>query len=130
MVKNNEKVTKSFLPLTKALCAKVTETPEDSKITVFRKGNSQISNTAIPKGGQIQPIVTAGFNAIWKYAQKNPKKNITSEDINNAKANNIFFWTAFVCWPSNVASVIISLNQQVKTNPKQKRVQKIKGKTP
>jgi hypothetical protein len=47
-----------------ALWAKVTETPEDNKITVFKKGNSQISNTSIPKGGHEQPIDTAGFNAI------------------------------------------------------------------
>jgi len=46
------------------LCANVTVTPEDNKITVFKKGNSQISKTSIPKGGQLQPIKTEGFKAI------------------------------------------------------------------
>jgi len=47
-----------------ARCAKVTDTPEDNNITVFKKGNSQISNTSIPKGGHVQPIETAGLRAI------------------------------------------------------------------
>lgn len=35
--------------------------------------------TLIPRGGQVQPISGPGDKAVWKKAQKNPKKNIASD---------------------------------------------------
>jgi len=50
---------------------------------VFNKGTSIGSKTSIPFGGQIAPISTTGAKAEAKKAQKNAKKNMTSETINN-----------------------------------------------
>jgi hypothetical protein len=50
---------------------------------VFNKGTSIGLNTLIPFGGHIDPISITGANAAAKKAQKNAKKNITSETINN-----------------------------------------------
>jgi len=49
---------------------------------VFNKGTSIGSKTLIPFGGQIEPISMTGASAAAKKAQKNAKKNITSETIN------------------------------------------------
>jgi hypothetical protein len=49
---------------------------------VFNKGISIGSKTSIPFGGQIAPISITGARAAAKKAQKNAKKNITSEAIN------------------------------------------------
>lgn len=48
---------------------------------VFNKGTSSGLKLLIPKGGQISPNSTAGAKLLWKKAQKNEKKNITSETI-------------------------------------------------
>jgi hypothetical protein len=37
----------------------------------------------IPIGGQIDPNSTAGAKAEWKNAQKNEKKNATSDRMNS-----------------------------------------------
>jgi hypothetical protein len=58
-------------------------TPEDKRINVFKKGSSNGFITSIPFGGQTQPIETAGDKLEWKKAQKKPKKNSTSETMNN-----------------------------------------------
>jgi hypothetical protein len=58
-------------------------TPEDKRINVFKNGSSNGFITSIPFGGQTQPIETAGDRLEWKKAQKKPKKNSTSETINN-----------------------------------------------
>lgn len=36
----------------------------------------------MPTGGHVQPTSGVGASALWKKAQKNAKKNITSERIN------------------------------------------------
>lgn len=97
-----------------ALCAQVTVTPEDNKITVFHKGKPHGSNAEIPCGGQIHPIPIDGDSVQWKNAQKKLKKNITSEAINNAMPNLIPSCTLNVWLPSNVDSVTISENQRNK----------------
>jgi len=56
--------------------------PEHSKISVFNRGISTGLKTSIPLGGQIDPISSVGARAAAKKAQKNAKKNITSETIN------------------------------------------------
>jgi len=53
-------------PATIQWWAHVTEHPERSKIIVFNNGTSQGLNTAIPWGGQVTPISTAGEIAEWK----------------------------------------------------------------
>jgi len=52
-----------LLPLIKARCAQIVQTPEDNKITVFAKGKCHGIKTSIPTGGQTQPIPTAGAAA-------------------------------------------------------------------
>lgn len=54
-------------------------------------------------GGQTQPIATAGDKLTWKNAQKNAKKNITSETINNAiPQRNPLRTTCVWCpWPDS-----------------------------
>jgi len=74
-------------------------TPELSKITVFASGKYNGFNVSIPFGGQIAPIVTAGATLLWKNAQKNAKKNITSEVINNTIPKRKPFCTARVWCP-------------------------------
>lgn len=49
---------------------------------MFSKGTPQGLNGTILTGGQIPPISIAGDRLAWKYAQKNAKKNITSDTIN------------------------------------------------
>lgn len=66
-----------------ARCAQVILTPDDNKINVFKKGNSNGAISSNPLGGHKQPILTAGDKLEWKKAQKNPKKNIISDTINN-----------------------------------------------
>jgi len=59
--------------------AQVTLTPEESKIIVFIKGTLKGLKATKPIGGQMQPNSTLGERLLWKKAQKNEKKNITSE---------------------------------------------------
>jgi len=66
-----------------ALCAKVTVTPEDNKITVLTKGNPQGSNVIIYFGGHTLPISIAGAKLQCKKLQKNEKKNMISDTINS-----------------------------------------------
>ena len=70
----------------------------------------------MPTGGQTQPILIAGLRLQWKKPQKNEKKNITSEAINNIIPNFIPFCTLKLWCPSKVASIIISLNHLYKKN--------------
>lgn len=79
---------------------------------MFNKGIAFQDNGCIAAGGQTPPINIEGDKLKWKNAQKNEKKNITSEVINNAIANNIFCCTLKVWWPSKVASVTISENHK------------------
>jgi hypothetical protein len=50
---------------------------------VFNNGTSQGLKGCIACGGQIEPISIVGAKLEWKKAQKNAKKNITSDTINN-----------------------------------------------
>jgi len=67
-----------------AWCAKVIVTPEVNNNKVLIKGNPIISKGWILNGGQTQPKAIDGDKLKWKKPQKNAKKNITSETINNA----------------------------------------------
>jgi hypothetical protein len=60
-----------------------------------------------------------GAKAEWKNAQKKLTKNITSDTINNSIPYLKPNWTAKVCLPSKVDSVITSKNQlYIKANNK------------
>jgi hypothetical protein len=49
---------------------------------VFRRGTLNGFNGVIPAGGQQHPNSGVGDSLLWKNAQKNAKKNKTSEVIN------------------------------------------------
>jgi hypothetical protein len=49
---------------------------------VLAKGKCSGFKVSIPFGGHVAPIPTDGAMLLWKKAQKNAKKNITSEVIN------------------------------------------------
>jgi hypothetical protein len=71
----------SLSPIIIAACAAVNETPDAKSNTVFTAGNKKGTIDKTPLGGQTLPIQIEGANAKWKNAQKNEKKNITSETI-------------------------------------------------
>ena len=93
---------------------KVTVTPDNNKIKVFKKGTSQGSkiNSLIPTGGQLKFKAIVGVILDQKKAQKKAKKNITSEKINKSILIIKLVWTCLVWKPSKVASRIMSLNQE------------------
>jgi hypothetical protein len=49
---------------------------------VFKSGTLNGLIGVIPVGGQLQPSSGVGASLLWKNAQKNAKKNRTSEAIN------------------------------------------------
>ena len=78
----------------------VTETPLDNKIMVFSKGILNGSKLWIPSGGHVEPSSIDGETLLWKNAQKNLKKNITSEIMNKAIPNFKPICTTSVWKPS------------------------------
>ena len=54
--------------------------------------------------------------------KKNQKKNIISETIKRIIPNFKPFWTCIVCFPSNVPSLTISVNQNCTKNAKTKKL--------
>jgi hypothetical protein len=63
-------------------CAQVTVTPEARRTAVFRSGTLNGLSGLIPVGGQQQPSSGVGASLLWKNAQKNAKKNRTSDVMN------------------------------------------------
>jgi hypothetical protein len=49
---------------------------------VFNRGTEKGFNGSIPVGGQQHPNSGVGARLLWKNAQKNAKKNITSDVMN------------------------------------------------
>lgn len=66
-----------------AWCAHVTDTLEDSKVTVFKRGTPIDSRASILMGGQYILDSDSVQRELLKKAQKNLKKNITSEKMKN-----------------------------------------------
>lgn len=89
-------------------CAQVIEIPDNNKITVFNKGTPKGFNGCTLTGGHTAPKKIEGDKLEAKYAQKNPKKNIISEPINNIKPIFKPLWTIIVWSPLYVASLITS----------------------
>ena len=58
--------------------------PEPSRSAVLNSGRANGLIVSIPTGGHVQPISGLGLKALWKNAQKKPKKNIASDRINSA----------------------------------------------
>jgi hypothetical protein len=63
-------------------CAHVTVTPEARRTAVLRSGTLNGFRGLIPVGGQAHPISGVGDKLLWKNAQKNAKKNSTSDVMN------------------------------------------------
>ena len=57
---NNALIASALLPLIRARCAQIVQTPEDRRITVLAKGRCHGIKVSIPTGGQTQPTPTAG----------------------------------------------------------------------
>jgi hypothetical protein len=70
-------------PAINARCAQTVATPELNKITVLVRDNCKGLKVSTPFGGHTAPIETASAILLWKNAQKNAKKNITSLLMNN-----------------------------------------------
>ncbi len=108
IVKNNPWEACEWLFSIKLWWAHVTVTPEDKRIAVFSSGIWKGLKIWIFKGGQIFPISIVGDNLLWKKAQKNLKKNKTSEIINKIIPHRKPKITCFVWIPWNVLSREIS----------------------
>jgi len=65
----------------------------------------------MPSKGHSEPKTIEGHKDEWKKAQKKPKNNITSEEINKKKPKIKPLRTTKVWWPTRLASSVISLNQ-------------------
>jgi hypothetical protein len=63
-------------------CAQVTAEPDDSNITVLKRGRAHGDSGLMPVGGHMLPISILGANELWKNAQKNLKKKQISDRIN------------------------------------------------
>jgi hypothetical protein len=81
-------------------CAHVIEIPDESKIIVFISGIFKGLNSFKPTGGQTIPNSGVGEILLWKNAQKNEKKNKTSEAIKKMTPHFIPFITDFGWHPS------------------------------
>jgi hypothetical protein len=93
-----------------ALCAIVIVIPELSKSNVFTNGNPQTSSGCVSTGGHTAPIVAGGINVKWKKAQKNAKKNITS-DVINSNIPSLSPVCTFLVWCPFFDSRKILINQ-------------------
>lgn len=63
-------------------CAQVTVTPDARRTAVLSSGTLNGLRGLIPVGGQQHPSSGVGASLLWKNAQKNAKKNRTSDVIN------------------------------------------------
>ena len=109
---NNSPIIACFFDRTSmAWCAQVTVAPELKRKNVFVKGIPEVWIVWIASGGHTPPKLKTGDKLEWKKAQKNAKKNITSETINKIIPNRKPRWTDAVCWSSKVASRTISRHQ-------------------
>ena len=93
--------------------AQVTVIPEESKITVLRRGIWKGFIAWIPRGGQMFPISIVGANLLWKNIQKKDTKNKISEIINNniPARKPLITWVLWYPWRD--LSLEISLHHLV-----------------
>lgn len=88
--------------------AHVTVTPEARSTAVFRRGTLNGLRGLIPVGGQQHPSSGVGDRLLWKNAQKNAKKNRTSDVINRIIPHRRPLVTYVVWCPMKVLSRITS----------------------
>lgn len=98
----------SRFPSISLWCAQVTVTPLANKTAVLRRGTLKGLMGVTPVGGQVHPSSGVGASLLWKKAQKNAKKNSTSDTINRTMPHRSPFVTYEVWWPIKAASRIIS----------------------
>jgi len=79
---NKDRTAWEWLASIRLWCAQVTDTPEERRIMVFKRGTSKGLNGWMLAGGHQIPSSRVGDKLLWKKAQKNEKKNRTSEVIN------------------------------------------------
>lgn len=77
----------------------MTDTPDESKIIVLRRGTWRGLKIEIPEGGHIIPISLIGERLLWKKAQKKEKKKRTSEVIKRIIPHRIPLITKMECNP-------------------------------
>jgi hypothetical protein len=71
---------------------------------VFKRGTEKALIGLMPVGGHVHPSSGVGARLLWKNAQKNAKKNRTSEAINRIIPQRSPKVTGKVWNPINVAS--------------------------
>lgn len=84
--------------------AQVTDTPDDSRIAVFSRGTFIGLKDIMEFGGHICPTSMFGLILLWKNAQKNEKKNNTSDEMNRIIPIFRPFTTKMGCIPCEEAS--------------------------
>ena len=77
----------------------MTVTPEAKRTVVLRRGTEKGLIGVIPVGGQVQPSSGVGAKLLWKKAQKNAKKNATSDVMNKIIPQRSPFTTGSVWKP-------------------------------
>lgn len=107
---------------------KVTVTPEAKRTTVFKRGSWKGFNALIPTGGHVHPNSGVGERLLWKKAQKNETKNITSEIINKIIPIRNPVVTALVWNPKTVPSRTTSRHHWNETKSKAIKAKKNKVK--
>lgn len=100
-------------PSNRLWCAQVTVTPEERRVTVLKRGTVYGLGILIPIGGHMQPISGPGESAVWKNAQKNPTKNIASDNRNKTIPIRRPRHTYDVWCPKNVLSRTTSRHQRM-----------------
>jgi len=90
----------------------VTDTPDLIRIIVFRRGTFMGLNVFTRDGGHSCPISIDGLILEWKYAQKNPKKNNTSDTMNRIIPALSPLVTRFWWKPWSIASRVVSFHQK------------------
>jgi hypothetical protein len=83
MVNARALVAADFILFIIAWWAHVTETPDDRRRMVFRRGILIGLKELMDKGGHIWPSSTVGEILLWKNAQKKDTKKNTSEMMNS-----------------------------------------------
>jgi hypothetical protein len=99
-VKNKETKLDLKSPTSIAWWVQVTETPEETKRIVFKKGIPLGSKGTIPTGGHTPPSSIAGASAKCKYPQNIPKKKKHSERIKRIIPTLKPTVTSKLCQPS------------------------------
>jgi hypothetical protein len=93
-----------FILFIMAWCAHVTDTPDESRRMVFKRGILIGLNAVIDRGGHIWPSSTVGEILLWKNAQKNDTKKNTSDAMNRIIPVFSPFITISEWWPCEVDS--------------------------